>query len=150
MSVGSAALIVGILTSFFDGKDSVGTLIRMISGLFLALIVLKPVTGLCFDNIESFVQSYSVTGQTIAASGQNLALEASKSYIKERTEAYILDMAESYGATLSVEVTLGSGENPVPESVSIHGNISPYGKKQLQKVLAEELGIPKEQQIWTG
>ena len=150
MSVGTAALIVGILTSFSDPKSSAGALIRMVAGLFLALVAIKPLTNLNFDVLESFVQSYSEAGQSIAASGQAAAEKVMAAYIKEEAEAYILDKASLYGAELEVDIEMGTGEMPIPESIRIQGSISPYGRMQLQRLLTEEFGIPKEQQIWIG
>ena len=150
MSVGTAALIVGILTSFSDPKSSAGALIRMAAGLFLVLVAIKPLANLNFDVLESFAQSYSEAGQSVAASGQAAAKKAMAAYIKEEAEAYILDKASLYGAEFVVDIEMGAGEMPVPESIRIQGSISPYGRMQLQQLLTEEFGIPKEQQIWIG
>ena len=122
----------------------------MVAGLFLALVAIKPLTNLNFDVLESFVQSYSEAGQSIAASGQAAAEKVMAAYIKEEAEAYILDKASLYGAELEVDIEMGTGEMPIPESIRIQGSISPYGRMQLQRLLTEEFGIPKEQQIWIG
>lgn len=150
LSVGLAALIVGILTSFTDSKSATGTLIRMVCGLFLAFTVIKPVASLNFDHLEAFAQSYGEAGEASAARGEAIADEALREIIKQETEAYILDKAGSYQCQLSVEVTVGDGDVPVPDSVRISGSISPYARSQLQKFLEDELGIPKEQQLWIG
>lgn len=150
LSVGLAALTVGILTSLTDSKTATGTLIRMVCGLFLAFTVIKPVAGLNFDYLEAFAQSYSEAGEASAAMGETLANEALREIIKREAEAYILDKAGSYQCELSVEVSVGNGDVPVPESVRISGNVSPYARSQLQKLLEDELGIPKEQQLWIG
>lgn len=150
LSVGLAALIVGILTSFTDNKSASGVLIRMVCGLFLALTVIKPVGNLNFDYLEAFARSYSEAGSTTAANGEAIANDALREIIKQETEAYILDKASSYQCALDVLVTVGEGNVPVPEFVRISGSISPYARGQMQKLIEEELGIPKEQQQWIG
>jgi hypothetical protein len=47
-------------------------------------------------------------------------------------------------------VYLSEDTIPVPISVEIRGSVSPYGKQQLTKLLEEELGIAKENQLWIG
>lgn len=150
LSVGAAALITGIMTSFTDNKDSMGVLIRMVCGLFLAFAVIKPMSNLNFDDLSTFAESYTAAGTTSAAAGQKIAEDTIRDLIKQKTEAYILDKACLYNADLEVEVTLGGGNLPVPESVCITGHVSPYARTSLQQILSAELNIPKERQLWIG
>jgi hypothetical protein len=68
--------------------------------------------------------------------------------IKQETEAYILDKAQSLGCALEADVTVGEGLYPVPESVLICGSISNQNRKLLEDILVKELGISKENQQW--
>ena len=70
--------------------------------------------------------------------------------IKQKTQAYILDKAHSFGCNPDVEVTLGDGPSPVPESVRITGEVPFSVRKDLEKLLEQELGISKENQQWIG
>lgn len=150
LSVGIAALIVGILTSFTDNKSSLGVLTRMVCGLFLALTLIKPIGNLNYDDLAAFARSYESAGEVFAATGESLTNDALRKIIKQKTEAYILDKACSYNVQLEVQVTVGDGETPVPESVAVAGTVSPYVRTRLQSMIADELGIPKERQIWNG
>jgi hypothetical protein len=47
-------------------------------------------------------------------------------------------------------VTLSDELPPVPVEVRLSGDISPYIKTRLQSILEDDLGISKENQIWTG
>ena len=87
--------------------------------------------------------------QEAATAGEQQAKSALRESIKQRTEAYILDKAKTLAAQVAVEVTLSNEAIPVPIAVRISGNISPYARMQLQTILQEELGIPKEAQAWT-
>lgn len=150
LSVGMAAMITGILTSFTESKSTIGVLTRMVCCLFLAFTVIKPIGNLNYDQLEFFAHRYAEAGERSAASGEALANDALRELIKQETEAYILDKASSYRTKLEVQVTVGEGDTPVPESVRISGSISPYAKSQLQQILSDELGIPKERQLWIG
>jgi hypothetical protein len=59
-----------------------------------------------------------------------------------------MDKARSYGAEIQVEITLSQEDPPVPKGCTITGEISPFVKQQLQKVLTNELMIPEENQRW--
>ena len=70
--------------------------------------------------------------------------------ITDKTCAYILDKAETLRAQLTVQVILSDEELPVPERIYLTGQASPYARSMLQRLIEEELGVPKERQIWTG
>lgn len=150
ISITAAAILVGVLTGLTDRKDTFSTLIRMIGGLFLAFTAIRPLVSLEIVNIGAYIDAFSLSGTAAAENGENIAQDAYCSYIISRTEAYILDKAEGYGASLTVEVSLSSSEAPVPESVRIRGQLSPYAKLCLQEMMEQELGISKENQIWIG
>ena len=66
--------------------------------------------------------------------------------ICERLEAYILDKAAALGADVSVRFTLD--DQDLPRTVTLTGSCTPAQKQALARVLAEDLGIPEERQIW--
>lgn len=142
--------MVSLCGSFFDEKSTVGALVRMVGGLLLAFVMLSPVAGWDFAEVAAFAQTYDFVDRKVSMLGSDMAAEAVGAIITEKTSAYILDKASNLGADLSVEVTLSSDSIPVPESVYLSGSVSPYAKRQLQHIIDEELGIPKERQIWTG
>ena len=150
LGIGAAALIIAILTGMTDRKSATGTLIRMVFGLFLAIVAIKPVANLNYDYLEGFVYRYDSAAEAAATNGMKLAEEARLELIKEKAEAYILDKARLYGLKLSVQVTLSQGEIPEPDSVTICGEASPYARTKLTAAIADELGIPKERQVWIG
>ena len=96
-------------------------------------------------------ERFPVVGEEVedaVSNGKGAAYEAMAASIKAQTEAYILDKAESFGASLTVEVSVEGPDLPVPCGVRIAGSISPYGKKQLSDMIVKDLGIPAEEQIW--
>ncbi len=150
LRIAAAALICSILTAITGKKGTLGTVVKLVSGLLLTLTVVSPWTAVRFDGILDFAGDISADADAAAASGENAALEAYSAIIKEETEAYILDKADSLGAELTVNVLLEGDSPPVPVSVELGGSISPYGKQVLSNLIEEELGIGQEDQIWTG
>ena len=150
LSVGLAALLIAILTEFSDKKSTTGMITRMICGLFLAFTVINPLTDLDFEILESFSEEAVQGAQPAVAAGTSLAEESMRQIIKQETEAYILDKARSLGFDLEPDVTVGDGACPVPESVRITGSIPTKSRNQLAEEFEKELGISKENQIWTG
>ncbi len=150
LSVGLASLLAGIIAELSDRKSSTGMLTRMVCGLFLAFTVINPLTDLNFGILESFSQSAVQNSQPVVAAGTALAEESMEQIIKQETQAYILDKARSLGCVLEVDVMVGEGPYPVPESVRVTGNISKQNRKQIEDILEKELGISKENQQWIG
>lgn len=146
----SAAMILGILTGIIDKKTSSGALLRLIGGIFLALVMLQPLLHFDWSVLTSFAEDYTLDAYQAAIVGESLAREEYRAIIKAETEAYILDKACSYGQELTVEVTLSKDDPPVPEAVCIQGNVSPYAKSMLSNDLQENLMIRKEDQLWIG
>ena len=150
LTVGIAALIVGILTGLLDEKSSIGVIVRMICGLFLAVTVIKPVVNLNLEAALAYLDTFDTSGAGAAAYGDSLREEALRERIKQETEAYILDKAGLYQLDLIVEVTVADGDPPIPEAVRIKGNASVYARGKMREIMETELGIPKERQQWIG
>lgn len=146
ISVVTAALICGIVSAIVTG-GAAKELVRLLCGVFLALTVIQPITRVEVGQLlEAF--SDAQEGDAVAAMGENLARETMADIIKAETEAYILDKAAKLNAELRVEVTIG--EDSLPISVKLDGSASPYARQQLESILETDLGITKENQLWTG
>lgn len=131
-------------------KGSCAVLVRLIGGLFLTFTVIAPVADIDLDAVFDAPWDFQEQGSAAAVYGQQMAQEEMASIIKRKCEAYILDKAEAYQTQLEVEVTLNQDEIPIPCSVRLQGNASPYAKASLQQWLQEDMGIPKENQVWIG
>lgn len=150
LSVITAAMIIGILDGILDKKSAASGLLRLIGGLFLTFTLLQPLTKMNFIDITDYIAAFGENAETISALGEDLAEEEKARIIKAKTEAYILDKAQGYGLTLDVEVTLSEESMAIPVGVRLAGAVSPYARWQLQKMMEEDLGIGREDQIWTG
>ena len=148
LSLISAAMITAIICSFFPEKSGTSGVIRLICGLFLSFVALNPLVDLDFSGLERYLDTFSLEASTIADSGKNLALDAEGDIIKASVQAYILDKAETLGANITAEVMLD--QDNIPISVELEGALSPYAKTRITGIIADDLGITKEHQIWIG
>ena len=148
LSLISAAMITAIICSFFPEKSGTSGVIRLICGLFLSFVALNPLVDLDFSGLERYLDTFSFEADTIADAGKNLADDAEGDIIKSSVQAYILDKAETLGANITAEVMLD--QDNIPLSVELEGDLSPYAKARLTGIIADDLGITKEHQIWIG
>lgn len=148
VSVVATACICGIALSLMP-KSSARELVRMLCGLLLAMTALGPVTRINFEALLEQHLPFSEDAAQTAALGEAYSQKALRDIIKQKTEAYILDKAKALGASVTAEVILSAGDIPVPLSVRLSGNLSPLAKKRLSEDIRQELGIAKENQIWS-
>ncbi len=148
IKVTAAALICGVLNTLASKLGSSGKLLRLMCGILMLLTVISPLTRIRLTDLPELGQGIIESGEAFATAGENSAREEMAAIIKEQTQAYILDKANSLGASLEVEVILTQDALPVPCGVRLRGAISPYGKGKMQQILWQDLGIPTEEQIW--
>ena len=148
LSIIAAAILCGLINTLIGKKGAYSAVIRLISGLFMALTVISPVVNIQLQNFTDYVNSFSQQAGVIVNSAEAMAWEERNTIIKSRAEAYILDKAVSMKLELDVEVTLSDTNPPLPCAVTIKGSVSPYSKEVLSSYIANDLGISKEDQLW--
>ncbi len=149
MSIVAASILSGIILGFFQ-SSTVKQLLKMLCGLFLAFAVMRPIQQFDVSDLAIPGTTEAREAQELAAMGEEMALDALRDIIKAETEAYILDKAAQLNVDLEVQVTVSGDDPPIPVSVTLTGPAAPYAKQRLEAVLTQELGIPKENQTWTG
>lgn len=150
MGVTAASIICACAKSLVGEKGASGKVVKLICGLFLAFTVVRPMTEIQISDFALMTYDVQMEAQAAVSTGEEFVQASLEDIIKAETEAYILDKARELDADIRVEVTVTSGAQPVPETVCINGKLSPYAKAQLKKLLEEDLGIPKEGQLWIG
>lgn len=146
-----SVLIVAVLCGFLNRlvKNHVnGALIRMVTGVFMLLVILQPFRTQRFGGWEDIlrdIQDQIHDSQWTGESGRKSELTK---IIKSEVAAYILQQAQMLDADISVEVMLSDDDMPIPNGVCISGEIAPYAKQQLIAMIERELGVAKENQIW--
>ena len=146
MSVTCAAVLASILRTI-AGEGAMGKLTKLLSGLFLAVMVLSPLVKLEIPDPARWLEDYMAEGEAAAQAGEAMAKEYSQAIISAELEAYILDKAAALGCELSAEVRLDEGG--LPETVVLSGEISSADREALPQMLAGELGIGEEAVIWS-
>ncbi len=147
LSVSGAAILCAIANRFW-GKKSTGTIGKMITSLFMVLTVLHPLADMNIDFWNDMSFGIEQDAADAVQQGRQETQNAMAEIIKEKTAAYILKKAQSLGAEISVEVAVTDEAIPMPERILIRGNAAPYARQQLQVLIAQDLGISKENQIW--
>lgn len=150
LSVVCAAIICGIVNGLMQHGKSTATITKFLTGIFMALTVVRPLVGIDLSALTYYTQGISQEAHAAAAFGENSAEDAQTEIIKANVEAYILDKAEDLHISVSVSVQLSQEAPFAPCGITVRGNVSPYAKTQLSQFLNDELGIPKEAQIWHG
>lgn len=148
LSILAAATICGIVTKLTAGQTLTSGIIKLIAGLFLTVTIVSPFVKLQIGNLATYFEDLEARTEDIITDGEISVRNELKQIILQNTEAYILDKASSYGVTLQVRAEIGNLDTMIPNSVTLEGNVSPYIKQQIQKLIAEDLGIPEEKQIW--
>lgn len=148
LCITAAAIVCSITVGLMGKKGAYGALIKLLTGLFLTVTVISPWTKLDLADISAYTEGLSIDAGDAVAHGESVANEATAAIIKSQTEAYILDKAASMDLDIEVEVTLSSEAPPVPATVSVTGEVSPYAKERLRQCIANDLGIPEENQSW--
>lgn len=146
LSVICAAILCAVATSLLEKKTGSGKLLKLISGTVLTFTVLAPVAEVKLEDLTFYLEDLSAEGEAVASMGQTQYSAAMASIIKQETEAYILDKARDLQGELTAEVSLDT--ECIPSSVILAGQISAQGKQELEKIIARDLGIAKEDQQW--
>lgn len=149
LSVSGVAIISAIVLRLLDGKGVDASLVKMLCGIFMTLTVISPFTEVRFSDFANILPDISAEAEAAVADGELSGKNALADCITQRLEAYILDKAARMDVSLTVDVELTQEPIPLPKSVYLSGNISPYAKSKLQSIIEEELGIDKENQLWT-
>ena len=148
LSVISAAVICSVAMNIFEKNSTFRTMGRLLSGIFLTITVISPLFKLELPNINEYRDILEGYQESIIAEGEDFYQKERREIIIQRTEAYILDKAVALGAEVEVTVRLSDVDPPIPEFVELSGTASPYIRSAMETMIAQDLGIPKERQIW--
>ena len=147
-SVTAAALLCTICMRLLSGQSTAAALGKMLTGLFLLFCLISPLRDIRVGNVLALTDDWKTKADQAKLQGETASKNALCSSIITQTKAYILNKAASLHAEISVEVMLSEEAIPIPVQVSIKGEVAPYAKALLQRMIETDLGIPKEKQIW--
>lgn len=148
LSVICAAFLCGITSGLIDKKGAAGSVLKLVSGIFLAFTVIRPIADIQLKELTVFTSDLIAEGESAAAMGQEISRDAMASIIKQETEAYILDKAGLFGLILTAEVSVDASMKP--DFVILSGEATAAQRQKLSELIKNDLGITKENQRWNG
>lgn len=139
-----AICMIAVLVNVLVKQGSIQNVVRLVIGLLLVLVVLKPLGAIDLEAL-----SLDLTGESLDLREPEQAYqEALRAHIKESTECYIEEYAKELGAYVQAEVTLSEDEYPVPAAVKIVGSLNEEQLEALYAYVTDSLGIAQENQEW--
>lgn len=146
LTVIAAAVISAIALRLVHNSSMHYTVIRLLIGVFLAITVIGPITGLQLSNLTLYMDSVRDEAQKHMESGIDTASKQTAARISQGLESYILDKATSLD--LDLEVCVNLADDLTVSTVSITGDASPYLRRKLNDIVCRDLGIGEESLIW--
>jgi len=132
-------------------EGSVKKVGRLTGGLILILGLVQPLVRLDYEDLYDLVNTLPEKNvsqeELLEDSAQTL-----KTSIERELASYIVDKAAQFGATCGAAVTCRLGEDgiPVPERVTVSGALTGEQKAALSAWLEEDLGLPREAQLYSN
>ncbi len=148
LSVIASSVICGCVQLLVSKKNASATLIKSLCGIYMAFVLIAPLQRIDFSMYGDYFAGFTDEAKAVVADGENIAQQKYAEIIKSQSQAYIYDKAVSLGANVAVEVKLSDDTPPIPCGITIKGAVSPYVKKVLADYIEDQLGIPKEAQMW--
>ena len=124
------------------------SLVKLITGLMITVVALQPILEIDLTELNGYFLPVSTNGLYAAEAGAHASENAVSELIVQRLETYICNKAEEMGAEVTADVLLAEENPPVPETIMVIGNISPYVKARLSECMQKDLGVSKDNQIW--
>lgn len=148
LSVVAVSVLCGLVQLLIGKDGGCAGVVKMVTGVVMTVAVIGPILKTDFTELQDYFESMQTMRDTTVWEGETQADNTMRDIIIEKTRTYIMDRAAALGASVQAEVSVNAENPPVPDAVTITGEISPYVKQQLIEILQTELGIPKERQTW--
>ena len=116
-----------------------------VGGLVLMIVLLQPVLDIDTEQMVMQTESYKEQVKMRRIELEQSACAEWETIIEQEVVAYISDKAGALGLEVSAEVLVDTGSDGLPVlSVELAGEPA----ENLEMYLEEELGIPRERQVW--
>lgn len=150
LTVTASAMVIGAAEALMP-EGAVKQAGKLTGGLILVLGLLQPLVSLDYEDLLGMVESLpagAIGQEELSVS----VLDPMKGIIEEELAAYIVDKGESLGVSCRAQVTCAAGEEgvPIPQRVTVSGTFGEGQKKALIQYITQDLGIPREGQIYVS
>ncbi len=143
-----AVCLLAALAMAVVQQERIRGVVRLISGLLVVLVVLRPLPSLDWTELSEDLMSLG--GNEFDSDAVQQEYQARlRENIKRDTQHHIEERAAALGAFVRAEVELSDAEYPVPVSVRLVGLVNHSQFTELSIFMSESLGIPIERQEWT-
>lgn len=139
----AGGVLLGLITD-----ESRRKLLRLLLGVILLLTLAQIGKDADWSHLTDWSLGALPSGADVSQQGREMSLEAMSGLIKAKYEAYVLEKAKGIRQGFQVDITLH--EDLTPMSARIRGEFTPEAQEALAVILEQELGIPKEDQHWSG
>ncbi len=147
-SVCAAAVLI-VLVPMLISQKRIRKTAEFAGGLLLLIVVVSPVVQLDLSEFRQILSSYMLDSSVSFSAQNSVDGNFVAESISHQCEEYILDKAKVLGMNVEVRVFLnGDTLYPLPVKVIVCGRYSLWQKEQLSAALAQDLGIPEDQQEW--
>lgn len=147
MAVIAASFLIAAAQSLVP-EGTMRKLAGFVGGLALLVTLIRPLMGAGAGVMELRYDDYAEEIRQRQEELQAGGADSMAALIAEKTETYILDKAAALGVSCTVEVLTEPGPEgvPVPSGAVLRGQRS----EALATYMEQELGIPKERQVYHG
>ena len=142
-----SALICSILLSAFP-VGIMRSLLKFIFSVFFTITSISPLINYKIPDWSEISNTYLDSGRHAVDFGKNMAEEEQSRLIKAGLTSYILDRAANMGYEITADFKIN--HQGVPSSVLLEGDIPLSVRKKITDIITKDLGIPEEDQKWTG
>ena len=147
ISIAAASFLCSSVAAILGEKSASAKITKLISGVFLATVVLKPAVELKLSEYKYFGQQIQEQCTQAVGEGERMAENAILDALSEKTLLQITQEADRLGCNLETEIVW---EEYTPASITLRGAASPYAKARLTKWISENIGITEGSQNWIG
>lgn len=148
LSLIGGAMVCGVILSLVP-KGQFEASLKLICGVFLTICLLHPLMNFSYPSLsDELLPEEAFAPEDVFLRGEDFARRELCQRIKQETKEYILDKADAMNICVSAEVTLSDTDIPVPTAVTIYTSADLSAREALSRILSEDLGISKENQLW--
>lgn len=150
LSVTAGAVFCSILMTLVAKDSACAGVMRLLTGLVMALILVRPVLRIELRGLERYWRIFRDDADRLVEEGIASSKDALAQQVMMVTQDRIIQYGAQLGMNLKVEVTVNDAELPMPTRVLIQGNAGPVARQTMIGWIAKNLGIGEEDVIWNG
>lgn len=147
LMISAAAILCALIRGISSGWKGQERLMQIMCGIFLLATACGPLGVFTIPKLTVGGTEYEAEAQQIVQEAQEDLKAQQAAIIISRTCTYIEDKAVQLGLDMDITVTLN--DELLPWEVSLRGVSSAYARTRLSDIIAQDLNIPEERQVWS-